>query len=239
MRLGNTIRVAAVGAVLLGGAERALAGEDASRTMFEQFVWPGGGYIGALLIMLNVVTWALIIEHCISIRRAILCPKAVRDEIAGLFAERKYREVIEFTGAEGSFLSAAVHTALAEASHGFAAMERALEEAVEERTTGLLRKIERLNIIGNVAPMLGLMGTVLGMILAFNEIVKSGGVPDAAALADSIGIALVTTFWGLVVAVPALAAYSVIRNRIDGLAAETTVAAQELVGAFRPGGAGE
>jgi len=239
MRVGPTIRVLAALAVVPCAVDVAQAADGASRTMFEQFIWPGGGYIGALLIALNVVTWSLIIEHFISIRRTTVCPQLVRDEIAAMFAAKQYREAIEFTAAEDSFLSAAMHTAMAEASHGFAAMERALEEAVEERTTDLLRKVERLNIIGNVSPMLGLMGTVLGMILAFNEIVKAGGVPDAAALADSIGIALVTTFWGLVVAVPALAAYSVIRNRIDSLAAETTVVAQELLGTFRSGGAGE
>jgi len=91
-----------------------------------------------------------------------------------------------------------------------------------------------LNIIGNVAPMLGLLGTVLGMILAFNEIVSARGIPSPVQLADSIGIALVTTFWGLIVAVPALAVYSFMRNRIDGLSAETALAAQELIGMVCP-----
>jgi len=224
-------------AIVVGALGRTVwAAEDGGRTMFEQFIWPGGGLIGLLLIVMNVVTWALIVEAFLAVRRDTICPGPVRKEIAELFARKAYREAIEVTAVEGSFLAYVLHTALTEASHGYASMERAVAEAVEERSTRLLRKVEVLNIVGNVAPMLGLMGTVLGMILAFNAIVAAGGVPDAPALADSIGIALVTTFWGLVVAVPALAAYSVVRNRIDALAAETTVAAEELISTFRPAG---
>lgn len=233
----NSRRITILCALVVAGVAapvEAAAGQ--TRSMFEQFIWPGGGPIGLLLIAVNIATWAIIIEHLVSIRKVNLCPEAVAGEIGSMFAKRQYREAIEFTAAEGSFLSYVVHTALNEASHGYGAMERAIEEAVEERTTRLLRKIEPLNIVGNVAPMVGLMGTVLGMILAFNKIVEAGGVPDAGALADSIGIALVTTFWGLVVAVPALAAYSAVRNRIDGLAAETTMAAGELISRFRPEG---
>ncbi|NLF29854.1 MAG: MotA/TolQ/ExbB proton channel family protein [Planctomycetes bacterium] len=224
------------GLVVAVAGRTAWAADGEARTMFEQFIWPGGGLIGLLLIVMNVVTWALIAEAFLAVRRDTICPPPVRREIADLFARKAYREAIEVTAVEGSFLAYVLHTALTEAAHGYAAMERAAAEAVEQRTTQLLRKVEVLNIIGNVAPMLGLMGTVLGMILAFNAIVAAGGVPDAPALADSIGIALVTTFWGLVVAVPALAAYSVVRNRIDALAAETTVAADELLSTFRPAG---
>ena len=129
-----------------------------------------------------------------------------------------------------------VHEALGEAGHGYGAMTRALEEANEDRTARLLRKIEPLNVIGNVAPMLGLMGTVLGMILAFSSIVQAKtGTPDPAALAGDIGMALTTTFWGLVIAVPALAVHAWLRNRIDALTTETALVAQEMIGSFRPG----
>lgn len=220
---------------LLAPGEGALAGQEPSRTMFTQFIWPGGGAIGVLLLAIDVASIALIVQYFLTIRRAHALPEPVRQQVRALFEQRQYRAAIEMTATEPSFLSHVVHAALSEAPHGYAAMERAIEEAVEERTTRLLRKIELLNIIGNIAPMLGLMGTVLGMILAFNAIVAEGGVPNPVVLADAIGIALVTTFWGLVVAVPALAAYSVMRNRIDSLSAEAAMTAQELIGTFRPG----
>ena len=202
---------------------------------YAEILFLGGGVIGWILWALSVVTVSIIVQYFVTIRRMNILPGNIRAQIEELFANRQYREAIELTAAEPSFLSYAIHAGLGDASHGYAAMERAVEEAAEERTSRLLRKIEWLNLIGNVSPMLGLMGTVWGMILAFFEIVKRGGTPDPAGLANSIGIALVTTLLGLMVAIPALSVYGLMRNRIDSLSSEALVAAQELISAFRPG----
>ncbi len=101
-------------------------------------------------------------------------------------------------------------------------------------TTIRLRRIEYLNVLGQVSPMIGLFGTVYGMILAFQAIVAAGGNADPVLLAGGISTALTTTFWGLVVAIPALTGYGIIRNKIDELTTEATMAAEELVNQFRP-----
>lgn len=233
-RVGFAITMAVLTALWAADVALAQDGEGRSRNMLQQFVVMGGA-IGWLLIAIDVASVAIIIEHFISIRRATILPELDREQILALFEQKQYRQAIEYTAAQPSFLSHVVHAGLNEAAHGYSAMERAMEEATEERTTRLLRKIELLNVIGNIAPMLGLLGTVYGMILTFNAIVRSGGIPNPASLADSIGIALVTTFWGLVVAVPALAVYAWMRNRIDGLSAEVALTAQELISTFRPG----
>ena len=88
--------------------------------------------------------------------------------------------------------------------------------------------------MGNIAPMVGLFGTVYGMIVAFQQLVDAGGSPDPVDLAAGISTALVTTFWGLVVAIPALAAYAVVRNKIDAITAEGLVAAEQIIKPFRP-----
>jgi biopolymer transport protein ExbB len=98
--------------------------------------------------------------------------------------------------------------------------------------------VEYLNVVGNISPMIGLFGTVYGMIVAFQRLVAAGGNPDPAELAGGISTALVTTFWGLVVAIPALAAYALIRNRIDAMTSEALVVAEELIGPFKPTGRG-
>ena len=82
--------------------------------------------------------------------------------------------------------------------------------------------------------MIGLFGTVYGMILAFQAIVVTGGDADPIMLAGGISTALTTTFWGLVVAIPALAGYAIIRNRIDQFTTEATSRAEELLSHFRP-----
>jgi len=199
-----------------------------------------GGAIGWLLWAMSVVTIAIVVQYFIAIRRTTILPTTVRDEIQNFFDGKEYREAIEFTSNEPSFLSYVVHAALSEAAHGYPAMERAMEEAAEERTTKLLRHIEWLNLMGNISPMLGLLGTVWGMINAFFAIVAAGGgqvKPEK--LAGAIGIALVTTLLGLAVAIPALAVYSFMRGRIDALSSEAVMSAQELVSVFRPGRKGE
>ena len=122
-----------------------------------------------------------------------------------------------------------------ESGNGFAAMERAVEESLEARSSGMLRKIEYLNVIGNISPMVGLFGTVYGMIGLFASIRQAGGMPDPARIADDISVALVTTFWGLLVAIPALSVFALFRNRIDVLTAECALAADRLLTPFKPG----
>jgi len=201
---------------------------------FQVLVWPGGGTIGVILWLISVVTVAVIVEHLVSIRRSNVLPDLIRAQIEECFRNKQYREVIELTAGEPSFLSYVVHAGLAEAAHGYSAMARAMEEASEERTTKLLRHIEWLNLIGNISPMLGLLGTVWGMIRAFFTLAQKGGAVQPKDLAGDIGIALVTTLLGLAVAIPALSVYGLMRNRIDSLSSEAVVASQDLISAFRP-----
>ena len=217
-------------------AQSAGAGADKTPSIsyLDWFIVKGGP-IGWFLILVNIASVAIIIEHFIAIRRTNIMPEPVQTQIGRMVESKQYREMIEYTETEPSVLSYMVHQSLSEASHGYAAMERAMEEASEERTTKLLRKIELLNVIGNVSPMVGLLGTVYGMIGVFSEIVDVGGMPDAKDLAGGVGTALVTTFWGLVVAIPALAVYAVMRNRIDALSSEAMTVAQETILNFRPG----
>lgn len=205
-----------------------------NRSFFEILVWPGGGVIGLLLWALSMVMLSLVIQAFLNIRRSNIIPPAVLDEVTAMFEAKQYREAIEYAGRNSDFLSRIVHAALTEAPRGYSAMEKALEEAAEDRTTQLLRGVEYLNLLGNVGPMLGLLGTVWGMIMAFFTIVSLGGVPDPSKLAEALGIKLVCTLVGLIVAIPALTVYGIMRNRIDSLAAEAVESAQQLIAPLRP-----
>ena len=193
------------------------------------------GTIGWILWAMSIMTVAIVVQYFIAIRRENILPMAVLAHVRELFDEKQYGEAIEVSSGEPSFLSYVVHAGLSDASHGYPAMERAMEEASEERTTKMLRGLEWLNLIGNIGPMLGLFGTVYGMIIVFFSIVDAKGMPKPAELAGGIGVALVTTLLGLAVAIPALAAYAVFRNRIDSLTSEAMVASQDLISNFRPG----
>jgi biopolymer transport protein ExbB len=187
------------------------------------------------LILLDIVSIGLIIWLAWANQRRDVLPQGVLEQARKLIGEGKYRAALDMTEKEQSFFSRVLHAALAEANHGYAAMIRQLEQSADEFTTIRLRRVEVLNVMGQVAPMIGLFGTVYGMIRAFMTIAASGGDANPVQLAGGIGTALVTTFWGLVVAIPALAAYAIIRNRIDELTTEATLAAERLVNQFRPG----
>jgi biopolymer transport protein ExbB len=91
-----------------------------------------------------------------------------------------------------------------------------------------MRKIEWLSLIGSVSPMVGLFGTVFGMIELFNSVVMAGGQPQPAQLAEGISVALVTTFWGLLIAIPALAVHGIFRQKIETLASDAVVQLENI-----------
>lgn len=211
---------------------------DQDLSWFKQFLWSEdllGLIIIWFLLALSAFSIGFTIKMAIQNRRAQLLPSETRAELDTLLSEKKYRDAIEFANNDNSYLGKVTSAALNEAANGYGAMERAVEEAGDAETTRLLRPLEYLNVLGNIAPMLGLFGTVYGMIVAFQQLVAAGGSADPQKLAAGISTALVTTFWGLIVAMPALAAYALIRNKVDALTSEGLLIAEELITPFKPG----
>jgi len=193
-----------------------------------------GSLIIWTLLALSVVSIGLIGHLALTNQRKGIMPQGVVDEVAKQLKETRFKDAMTLTSRDESFFSKVVNSGLSEASNGYSAMIRALELASDEHTTIRLRRIEYLNVLGQVSPMIGLFGTVYGMILAFWGIVQSGGTANPVLLAHGISTALTTTFWGLIVAIPALGAYAILRNRIDALTTEGTSAAEHLINQFRP-----
>ncbi len=208
---------------------------DTALPWVDHFVVKGGWITWFVLIPLSVATVALVVEHGSSIRRATILPPEACQRITAMLEEKRYAEAARFTGEDPSVLGYVLHNALLEAGRGFAAMERALADSIEDRSARLMRKIEYLNVIGNVSPMIGLFGTVYGMIRLFASIRAAGAIHEPAVIADDISISLVTTFWGLAVAIPALSAFAVFHNRIDVLTAECALTCEKVLAVFKPG----
>jgi len=206
-----------------------VATESASR-LFDHFVVKGGIFTLFVLIPLSIATIALIVEHSISIRQSRIVPADTLHQLRSDLEARRYDEVARLTVEDSSVLSETIRSGLAQAGNGAEAMQRAMYDTVEQAAGRLMRKIEYLNVIGNVSPMIGLFGTVVGMIRLFASISEAGGIPEPAKIADDISLALVTTFWGLLVAIPALSVFAFFRNRIDSLATECATSAELLLG---------
>jgi biopolymer transport protein ExbB len=199
------------------------------------------GVIGLTIFLLSVAGLALVIEHAVTIRRGNLLPPEFIAEVEGAIRSGQLARVAEITRSQNNSLAKVLAAGLAELDLGWNSVEKAMEEALAEESARFYRKVEYLSVIGNVAPMLGLLGTVVGMVMAFRRVAETQGAARAADLAEGIYLALVTTVEGLLVAIPALAAFAVFRNRVDGLMAEVGLCADRLLGPLKrqmlsPGG---
>lgn len=186
---------------------------------------PLGVVIVVIILVLSLISGSFIIEHFITISKSRVMPEHVLIELEERIARGEINPAIEFCHQPENYsLSSEVILAGLEryqgSEFGFAEYKSAVEEAGEEQTGRLYRKTEVLNVIGSIAPMLGLTGTVVGMISAFNTMFEQEGMASPEQLAGGIGQALITTLLGLLVAIPTMVALSFFRAKIDSLVAE-------------------
>lgn len=191
-----------------------------------------GGVVGGLIFLLSLTMVYLIIEQLLSIRRGALMPADLAKSVHLQLSERKLSEAQHQCQMQPCFLSNVLSAGLSVVDFGYQDVEKAMEDTATEQAARLFRKIEYLHLIGTLAPMLGLLGTVWGMITAFMEF-ESKANPAVSELAPGIYRALVTTMIGLTVAVPAFAAFSIFRNRIDELVAEASLTAEHVFVDYR------
>jgi len=194
----------------------------------------GGGAVGWIIIGLSVLGVALIIDNFVNMRKQKLAPPEVVDEIEALIEAGEYQEAMELCEAEPNYFTNIVAAGLPRLNASFEAMEKAVEEMAEEEQVKLFMKLGWLSLIAAVAPMLGLTGTVLGMILAFKVIAATKGAADPADLADNISLALITTLLGLFVAIPMTAGFVWLRNRVVKSTLEVAAVVEDIFERFRP-----
>jgi biopolymer transport protein ExbB len=143
--------------------------------------------------------------------------------------ERDLDAAVAACEAHGGPVARVLAAALARLPYGRSAVDAAFQEASLEEEQRLGRGLRPLATVAQIAPLMGLLGTVTGMIIAFAEISQQG-TGDPAALADGIGQALVTTAAGLIVAIPTLIGQNVLASRVDGILLEIDRRREELMG---------
>jgi biopolymer transport protein ExbB len=151
--------------------------------------------------------------------------------------EKRYQEAYEMAKNDQSFLGKVLAAGLGKLSAGYPQAIEAMQEVGEEETMRLEHKLSYVALIGAIAPMVGLLGTVDGMTAAFQTIATSGTQPDPKKLADNIATALVTTLFGLWIAIPAVSFYNIIKNRMARLLLEVGMLSEGLMSRFQNVGA--
>lgn len=204
------------------------------KSIFEHIA--SGGPIGFVIILLSFAALALVVIQFIQLRIDRLAPEPHVQRLSELLMNRQIDQARAYCLdlAQPSFLTHVVGSALsrcARSPFGLLEFRSALEEAGQAEVARLMRSTEGLALIASVSPMLGLLGTVVGMVGAFDRLGSSaGGFARPDELAGSISVALITTVLGLVVAIPVTAAVSLFRNRIETLAAGVAERTEEILG---------
>ncbi|MCC6907934.1 MAG: MotA/TolQ/ExbB proton channel family protein [Phycisphaerales bacterium] len=212
--------------------------EPRGMTLLEQI--NNGGLTGYIIILLSLVAATLAVMNIIAIQPKRLVPPHLVAALQGLLINRDVVGALEVCKRveNDSFLTRVLAQGLnryQRSAFGPFEFKDAIEEAGAEEVARLYRKTDALGLIGSIAPMLGLLGTVIGMVGAFSTISSSGARPEL--LAADISKALITTLMGLCVAIPTMAVFSYLRNRIDHYAALAAQTIEEITVGLEPTGA--
>ncbi len=202
-------------------------------TFYRQFFVEGGPIVWFILLPMSVVTVYLALDLLVTIRRKRLLPTGIATEIATYALRNGLGSLPGKLNGRKDLLSRSMLRAIEQGRQMAAAPDMIRQftaEALQENGMHLMRKAQWCQIIGSVAPMVGLFGTVYGMIRAFNLLGQGTGGPRYEMLAEAISMALVTTFWGLLVAIPALFLYGVFQTRIESVVSEAALEAEAVLG---------
>lgn len=229
----STLSKAAVSILLFVGlANSALAADGvAGQTLFEQFFIAGGPIVWFVLLPMSVAAMYCAVALLLTIqRRRLLCAQ-LSSQALTFARQHGLTTLAERFKQRGDLVSQALCYALSRQMPPYDKIATAqyAAEGLQLTAHRLMRHMEWCQIIGTTAPMVGLFGTVLGMIRAFDILGISKGQPAYDQLASSISVALVTTFWGLLVAIPALAIYGIFRWRLEAIVRQAAVETDVLV----------
>ena len=216
-------------------AQEAGDGGAGKKNALEKFVLDGG----ATMIFIGIAILALIalcVFNFINLTKQKYCPDDLKMALMDHMANCRVRSAIELAASHPSYIGRMMAYSLPniDATHPEDLGRDGVEDAIADFSINENRKgmtwINYIALVAQAAPMLGLLGTVIGMVGAFGTLGETGAA-DPATLAADISVALLTTMWGLITAIPALLAYFFFKNRLNNLVADCHHSGEELLNA--------
>ena len=205
--------------------------------MFEFF--SKGGIVMWPILFCSVVGLAIFLERFIRFGRMRRHGQGLENRVIEKLKGRDDQEACRIAGASDSPMGRVLVKALEVKDQDRETVETVIVHATDEEIQGLSRYLQALATIGNITPMLGLLGTVMGMIKAFMVIQEMGGKVNASVLAGGIWEAMLTTAFGLAVALPIVVGHSYLLSQVDGYESriqQGTVAFLKTISSLRNGG---
>ncbi len=207
-----------------------------SRSFLAYIARALGWFWGPAFLLVSFILVALIMMNMLQVRRDILLPSQFVEEFEQKLNAKDFQGAYEFARADESFVGRVLAAGMGRLSRGYPEAVEGMQEAGEDENMSLEHRLSYVALIGSVAPMMGLMGTVQGMIKSFDKIALSPTSPKPSELADGISTALVTTLIGLLLAIPAMVFHSILKNRIQRLVLEIGMVSEGLMGRFATAG---
>lgn len=203
-----------------------------SRTILQVALRALGWFYTIIFLLISFAFVALSVMNMLAARRESVCPTELVEGFEKHLDEKQYQEAYELAKGDESFLGLVLSAGLAKLSAGFPQAVEAMQEVGQEENLKLDHRLSYIALIGTISPMVGLFGTVDGMVRSFSVIAESTGTPPPSQLADGVATALWTTLVGLAIAIPAIAVHHLLKNRIDRLVLEVGIVSDGLMSRF-------
>ena len=215
---------------LYGGLMQIPGMEVQEMTMTENmaFIWDETGFMRWPLSLCVLIGFVVIIWKFVDLTRKSLATRKILAEVDGLLAENRMDEAMEAASASSAPAARILYAGMERADEGSERVNKAIENEGLIQLSKLESGLVILATLTNVAPLLGFLGTVIGMIIAFQSIEAAGEV-EATLVAGGIKVALLTTAAGLVIAIPVSVAHNFFVSRIDSLVIDMEESAQNMI----------
>lgn len=191
-------------------------------------MWRGGIMMWPILLC-SVIAVYVVIERLFALRRAQMDAGQFLLKLKSIYRHGDTNAVLSYCSQKDAPIANIVRRGILKHGQGDAKVREAVENAGREEVFHLERGLSMLASIGGVAPMLGFLGTVTGMIAAFQVIEQASGIVNPTSLAAGIWEALLTTAFGLIVGIPALVAYNYFVSRVRRLVQDMEVTSNEFL----------
>lgn len=197
---------------------------------FIQWMIRASGPLGLVMLAMSFYLTALITWMFLEYRQSRAIPEKLAADIAELSRMKRFGEIPARVSGDDSFLGIVLRAGLRKlASAGLTGANSAMAAANEAETMRMEHRTTYLATVGTLGPMIGLLGTVYGMILSFRVMATAGANPQASQLASGISTALFATLEGIAVSIPAIFFYAYFRNRISRLSLDVEMASSEIM----------
>lgn len=219
----------------------ATTGDETKKTSdrgnFLVWVIRCSGPIGAVIFILSIYFVSTVGRLFYEMRVEVAAPPELVLQCESLLEQRDFKGIYNLVKEDDSFFSRLLTTGIADLPNGLAEARDAMERVGDAITGEMEKKISMLAVLGTLGPMIGLLGTLKGMIGAFSNIAMSQGVSvDPSKVANSISEALLITFEGVALSVPAIYFFALFRNRVIHISTSVMLSADQFLRHFSHAG---